>query len=79
LRGQPPGTIYRLTPEQLGSYYSNYLSLHYVQILDLTDLAARLGKGPEVIIIGIEPKAIEVSLDLSPEIAGVLPRVLEDC
>jgi hydrogenase maturation protease len=75
--GHPPGTIYRLTPEQLGGYTSFNVSLHDVQVLDLTRISGMLGKSPEVTIIGIEPKEIKESLDLSPEMEAALPMLME--
>lgn len=75
--GHPPGTIYRLTPEQLGSYNSFNFSLHDVQVLDLVKMAALMGEYPEVTIIGIEPKEIEESMDLSPEMEAALPGLME--
>lgn len=74
--GHPPGTIYRLTPEQLGNYASTSFSLHDFQILDLVKLAALLGKTPEVVIIGIEPREITESLELSPEIGAAIPTII---
>lgn len=75
--GHPPGTIYRLTPEQLGSYMSGSSSLHEVQILDVVQLADMLGHSPEVLIIGIEPKEIELSMQLSPDIEALLPWLVD--
>ncbi|QNB46779.1 hydrogenase maturation protease [Thermanaerosceptrum fracticalcis] len=75
--GYSPGTIYRLKPEQLGSYYSSEISLHDTQVLDLIRLAAMMGKYPEVIIIGVEPKEIKESLELTPEIERVLPLIMD--
>lgn len=78
LRGShPPGTVYRLTPEQLGSYKGFNVSLHDVQVMDLTRISAMLGKTPEVTIIGVEPKEIEESMDLSPELEAALPKLVE--
>lgn len=75
--GHPPGTIFRLTPEQLGSYMRGSASLHEVQILDVVQLAAMLGHAPEVLIIGIEPKEIELSMQLSPDIEDLLPWLVD--
>lgn len=75
--GHPAGTLYRLTPEELGSCGTWRCSLHDLQILDVTRIAAMLGKTPEVTIIGIEPKSIEESLDLSPELEASLAKLAE--
>ena len=75
--GHPPGTVYRLKPEQLGGYSSSDISLHDTQILDLVRLAGLMEKNPEVIIIGIEPKEIKEFLGLSPEIVTLLPLLID--
>lgn len=75
--GHPPGTVYRLTPEQLGKYKGFNVSLHDVQVLDLTRISAMLGKTPEVTIIGIEPKEIDESMNLSPEMEAALPDLVK--
>lgn len=75
--GHPPGTIYRLTPEQLGTFTKFDVSLHDVQILDLVQMSGMLGKTPEVTIIGIEPEEITESMELSPKIAALLPHLME--
>ncbi|HBW37405.1 HyaD/HybD family hydrogenase maturation endopeptidase [Desulfosporosinus sp. BICA1-9] len=75
--GHPPGTVYRLKPEQLGNYTGSEISLHDTQILDLVRLAGLMEKNPEVIIIGIEPKEIKESLGLSPEVVTMLPRLID--
>ncbi|HBV85405.1 HyaD/HybD family hydrogenase maturation endopeptidase [Desulfosporosinus sp. BICA1-9] len=75
--GHPPGTVYRLKPEQLGAYTSSDISLHDTQILDLVRLAGLMEKNPEVIIIGIEPKEIKESLGLSVEMVTMLPQVID--
>jgi hydrogenase maturation protease len=36
-----------------------------------------LGKTPEATVIGVEPKSIEMSMELSPEIQEKVPRVIE--
>jgi len=76
--GHPPGTVYRITPAELGSYSNGFnVSLHDVQILDLVRISAMLGKSPEVTIIGIEPEEICESMELSPGLEASLPRLIE--
>jgi hydrogenase maturation protease len=63
--GQEPGTIYRLTPEQLGAWQTASLSLHDVQVLDVLKMAGLLGSHPEMIFYGIEPFQVELGIGLS--------------
>jgi len=77
--GQPPGTVYRMTPDDMEEMGKSRISLHDIDMTDLLKLADvfKIQK-PEVVIIGIEPKDMEsASLELSAEVAAQLPRVLE--
>ena len=75
--GQPPGTIYRLTPEELGVWRTGQLSLHDVQVLDIVKMAALFDRHPEVIIYGIEPFEVELELGLSGPMTGRLPELVK--
>ncbi|MGA1839486.1 MAG: HyaD/HybD family hydrogenase maturation endopeptidase [bacterium] len=75
--GGEPGTIYRVTPEEIMRDEKRSLSLHEVDLLDVLGMAKHLGGHGEVIIIGIEPKEISCSIDLTPEIESKLPHVID--
>ena len=75
--GGEPGTIYRITPDDLHEGTENALSIHQVGILDVLDMAKQLGGNPEVVIIGVEPKEISWGMNLSPEINAKLPKLIE--
>jgi hydrogenase maturation protease len=36
-----------------------------------------IGKTPYTTVIGIEPKSLEMSMELSPEIRKKIPRIIE--
>ena len=69
-----PGSVYRMPyeefvkPEVIASMHGFDLS----RVLALT----RRTTAPEVIVIGVEPAAIEWSLELSPAVRAALPFVL---
>jgi hydrogenase maturation protease len=77
--GHPPGTIYRMTPEDIDDTANNGVSLHDVGLADLIHLADILGvQKPEIILIGIEPKDMEsADVALSPEIEAKVPKLVE--
>jgi len=75
--GGRPGTIYRVTPEEIMHDRMRTLSLHEVGLLDVLGMARQLGGHGEVVIIGVEPKEISCSIELSPEVEGELPRLME--
>lgn len=74
--GHEPGTIYRITPKELGNYVKANTSLHDVQILDIVKQANLMGHNPEVVIIGIEPYEIFYDLDLSSIIKNEIPNII---
>jgi len=76
LGGGPPGTIYLLDPEQIGEK-AEWGLRHEVHFLDVLKMAAFYGAKPKVTIIGVEPKEITYSLELSPEISAKLPEIIK--
>ena len=75
--GGPPGTVYRLSPDDLSRPDVPHISLHQTGLLEALLMAGRLGCAPrEVTIFGVEPRVIDYGLDLSREVTAVLPRVI---
>jgi hydrogenase maturation protease len=70
----PPGSVYRLPfsdcqrPSRIGS-------LHGFDLSRVMALAGRK-KPQEVLVLGVEPATIAWSMELSPQVANALPRLL---
>lgn len=76
--GNNPGTLYRFMPDEIKIGKHMLSSLHDIGLLEAFGMAQYLGGVPQnIIIYGIEPKEIAWGLDLSPEVAAVVPRVIE--
>ncbi|GIM27737.1 hydrogenase 2 maturation protease [Clostridium polyendosporum] len=75
--GHPPGTVYKVTPEELGSCIKANSSLHDVQVLDILNSVKLMGYSPEVIIIGVEPKEIFYDMDISSTLREQIPKIIE--
>ncbi|MGE5554541.1 MAG: HyaD/HybD family hydrogenase maturation endopeptidase [Betaproteobacteria bacterium] len=76
--GQPPGTLYRFDTRELGVKRMPMDSLHQVDFYQVLEALERLGERPDqVIVIGCEPKVIDVGLELSPEVAAKVDRAIE--
>jgi len=76
--GDKPGTIYRFDIEDVRNSPSGFkTSVHQIGILEVIDLSGLIGKTPYTTVIGIEPKSLEMSLELTPEILAKVPRVIE--
>lgn len=75
---EQPGTVLRLSPEDLLPPPGQSLSLHDVGLLEALAAARQLGESPhEVVIFGVQPQVIECGLELSPALAGLVPRIIE--
>jgi hydrogenase maturation protease len=75
---EEPGTVLRISPEDLLPPPGQSLSLHDVGLLEALAAARQLGESPhEVIVFGVQPQVVECGLDLSPELARFVPRIIE--
>lgn len=75
--GHAPGSIVRLTPQDLTRQDRPNLSLHDLGLLEALDMAQQLGEAPqEVVIFGIQPQDLSCGLDLSPTIRACVPELV---
>jgi len=78
IAGNEVGTLYRFTPGDITIQGQNPVSVHEIGLLETLTIAGYLGCAPrEVIIYGIEPKETGLGLELSSEVAGIVPKVVE--
>ncbi len=76
--GHEPGAIFRLRPEDLLQQEGTFASLHQIGLLEVLSVAEQLGCAPEqLLIFGVQPKDLSWGLELSPEVASAVPRVIE--
>jgi hydrogenase maturation protease len=74
----PPATILRFTGADLAKKQVADMSLHQIGLLEALQMSQQLGCAPqEVVIFGIAPKAMESGLEMTPEVAALVPRVVE--
>jgi hydrogenase maturation protease len=74
----PPGTVVRLTLEDLAAGNGQASSLHRLGLAEVLGLAGRLGVAPaELVILGVKAANLEYGLELSPELDRLLPRIVE--
>ena len=76
--GGPPGSIYRFGIEDLTTAPHVYkMSVHEIGILEVIRLSGLVGQTPKTTVIGVEPKSLEMGMELSPEIQAKVPRIIE--
>lgn len=74
--GHEPGTIYRLTANEL-NFREGKSSLHEIHFLDVLKMIQKLGHNPEVTVIGIEPEEICYDMSLTETVKGKIPQIIE--
>jgi hydrogenase maturation protease len=76
--GGPPGSIYRFGIEDCPPFPDTFkTSVHQISILEVINLSSLVGPTPKTTVIGVEPKCMDMGMDLSPDIEGKIPRVIE--
>lgn len=76
--GGPPGSIYRFDIKDAPTYPDAYkTSVHQIGILEVVHLSELIGEAPETTIIGVEPKSLDMGMELSPEVEAKLSRIIE--
>ncbi|RQW86193.1 MAG: HyaD/HybD family hydrogenase maturation endopeptidase [Geobacter sp.] len=76
--GGPPGTIARLTGDDIPIAFETKLSPHQMGLKDL--LAVSLLQGntpPDTVLLGVQPESIQMGLDLSPSVEAQLQTLVE--
>lgn len=76
--GEPPGTVLRLDGDDVPAFFRTRISPHQLglsEVLAALTLTHELPK--RVTLIGIEPLNLELGLDLTSVVAGVIDRVVE--
>ncbi len=79
LGGGKPGEIYVLGVDRLIKGVVKFFSLHEMDLLSTIKIGKELDKlPPELVLVGVEPKKYqEYSMDLSPEVETVIPKVID--
>lgn len=73
-----PGTVLRLTPDELAPRREPGVSLHDLGLLETLAMARQLNAAPrEVVIIGVKPYRVECGLDLTAEASRLVPRIVD--
>jgi hydrogenase maturation protease len=76
--GGPPGSIYRFDIKDAPTYPDEYkTSVHQIGILEVIHLSELIGETPETTIIGVEPKSLDMGMELSPEVQAKVSRIIE--
>lgn len=78
--GLEPGTIYRLTKEDLGHWDGNFVSLHELKLEHILRMGEEiLGErfARQIVIFGVEAGDVKEGMELSPKVKRALPRLVD--
>lgn len=76
--GEPPGTLYRFSREDIEAKISHVLSAHDIGFLEVLQQWHLEGISPEVIMFGIEPEDISSwGTELTATVQAKTPRLIE--
>ncbi len=75
--GLPPGSLVRLTGDEVPLALETKVSPHQMGLKDLLAVARLVGQlPPEIILLGIQPACIEMDTELSAEVSARLPDLV---
>jgi hydrogenase maturation protease len=75
--GAAPGTIFRLSPEELRLKQISGLSLHDLNLLDALAETRMMGRAPErVVALCVQVADTSPGMELSPQVSRALPRLV---
>ena len=78
LGGQEPGTVYRLTGDDLRKSLAFKDSMHQSDLVDTLIYCELVGKRPDTVVIGMEPYDFKnMSIELTDVVAARLPAMLD--
>ena len=79
--GMEPGEIYHVKLDEVDARDEKMkmLSLHELDLVKAIEIGKRAYKVPEnILVIGVEPKSVELGVDLTAEVKKAIPRVIQD-
>lgn len=76
--GGPPGTLRRITGDQVPAYLAPKISPHEIGLPDMLFAAKLRDIYPEEVVVwGVQPATTEVGLELSPPVAAQVDALVE--
>jgi len=74
---KPPGTLVKLAGDAVPVFFRRNLSPHGIGLSDVLAALEFMDAAPrEVVIIGVQPVSLELSTELTPEIAARVPELV---
>jgi hydrogenase maturation protease len=76
--GAEPGTVVRITDEEVPTFLSVKVSPHQMGLSDILTAARLRGLSPgELVLWGVQPEVIDTTLELSPPVAAQVDALVD--
>lgn len=76
--GQRPGDMVVLEGEEVSKFFRTRMSPHQVGLSDVLASLEFTGRSPkQLLIVGIKPLSMDLSMDLTPQVAEKLPAMID--
>ncbi len=76
--GKLPGSVYVFEHDEVKKYFRNKVSMHEIGFQEVMALLELKGKElREIVVMGIEPKVIDIGTRLSPEVESAMPDLID--
>lgn len=76
--GKAPGSVVVLTEDEVPAFFRQRLSPHQVGLSDVFATMLLIGRAPRaIVVIGVQPIEISLSMELTPQVEAAMPTVLE--
>lgn len=79
LMGLDPGKAKTFNSDDLNPSSNFMASLHDLALPEVIKLGSILSQLPPMLIIGVEPKTVEPGVDLSADVKGCMPGLIDFC
>lgn len=75
--GQQPGELILLEGEAVSKFFRTRMSPHQVGLSDVLAALELTGRAPkQLLIVGVKPLSMDLSMELTPQVAARLPEMI---
>ncbi len=75
---QAPGEVIKLVDDDFKAFFRRKLSPHQIGLADVLASLEFMGRAPKrMVVIGVKPVELELSMELTPQVAAQVPRLIE--
>ncbi len=78
LTGAAPGTLVKISGNEIPVFFRDKLSPHQIGLPDVLASLELLDAIPkEIVVLGVEPISLELGMDMTPTVAATIPQLVD--